>query len=189
MVTLPIAIVLILIPFATLFTNPTWRKAQLLLVGAILTPGQRTVAAALRVMDRSDHRDYARYHEVLNRAVWSPARQRVSCWCCCSSTWTGATSLAAGGVRHGGEDLYVGVDAVEDYAVVGRGFILFLRNLVPRYCRELGAGRIGPLLDGGHGLVLCGVRAGSGVELEGGSAQNDYRFVAYWAYLGRLCAS
>ena len=33
----------------------------------ILTPGQRTVAAALRVMGRN----YARYH-VLNRAVWSP---------------------------------------------------------------------------------------------------------------------
>ena len=48
MLTLPNAIVSILIPFATLFTNPTWRKAQVLLVGAILTPGQRTVAAALR---------------------------------------------------------------------------------------------------------------------------------------------
>ncbi len=72
MLTLPNAIVSLLIPFATLFTNPTWRKAQVLLVGAILTPGQRTVAAALRVMGRSDHRDYARYHEVLNRAVWSP---------------------------------------------------------------------------------------------------------------------
>ena len=71
MLTLPNAIVSILIPFATLFTNPTWRKAQVLLVGAILTPGQRTVAAALRVMGRSDQRDYARYHEVLNRAVWS----------------------------------------------------------------------------------------------------------------------
>ena len=71
MLTLPGAIVAVLVPFATLFTSPTWRKAQLLLVGAILTPGQRTVAAALRVMGRSDHRDYARYHEVLNRAVWS----------------------------------------------------------------------------------------------------------------------
>ena len=49
-----------------------WRKAQVLLVGAILTPGQRTVAAARRVMGRSDQQDYARYHEVLNRAVWSP---------------------------------------------------------------------------------------------------------------------
>ena len=71
MLTLPDVIVSILVPFATLFTYPTWRKAQVLLVGAILTPGQRTVAAALRVMGRSDQRDYARYHEVLNRAVWS----------------------------------------------------------------------------------------------------------------------
>ena len=39
MLTLPNAIVSILIPFATLFSNPTWRKAQVLLVGAILTPG------------------------------------------------------------------------------------------------------------------------------------------------------
>ena len=29
------------------------------------------MAVALRVMGRSDQRDYARYHEVLNRAVWS----------------------------------------------------------------------------------------------------------------------
>ena len=41
------------------------------MVGAILTPGQRTVASALRVMGRSRQRDYARHHEVLNRAVWS----------------------------------------------------------------------------------------------------------------------
>ena len=74
MLTLPDAIVPILIPFVTLFTYPTWRKAQVLLFGAILTPGQRTVAAALRVMGRSDHLDYARYHEVLNRAVWSPRK-------------------------------------------------------------------------------------------------------------------
>ncbi len=72
MLTLPDAILPLLVPFATLFSNPTWRKAQVLLVGAILTPGQRTVAAGLRVMGRSGHRDYARYHEVLNRAVWSP---------------------------------------------------------------------------------------------------------------------
>ena len=71
MLILPDAIVPLLLPFATLFTGPTWRKAQLLLVGAVLTPGQRTVAAALRVVGRSNHRGYARYHEVLNRAVWS----------------------------------------------------------------------------------------------------------------------
>ena len=72
MLTLPAAIVPLLSPFATLFTNPTWHKVQVLLMGAILAPGQRTVAAVLRVMGRSDQGDYARYHAVLNRAVWSP---------------------------------------------------------------------------------------------------------------------
>ncbi len=71
MLTLPIAIVAVLLPFATLFTNPIWRKAQLLMVGAILATGQRTVAAALRVMERSDQDDFACYHEALDRAVWS----------------------------------------------------------------------------------------------------------------------
>ena len=72
MLTLPDAILRVLHPFATLFRTPTWLKAQILLSGAILAPGQRTVAAARRVRGRSDHLDYARYHEVLNRAVWSP---------------------------------------------------------------------------------------------------------------------
>ena len=60
------------LPLPCYSPTQTWHKAQFLLVGAILTPGQRTVAAALRVMGRCDQRDYARYHEVLNRAVWSP---------------------------------------------------------------------------------------------------------------------
>ena len=63
MLTLPDAILPVLHPFATLFRNPTpgrgrgqaWLKAQILLAGAILAPGQRTVTAARRVMGRSDH--------------------------------------------------------------------------------------------------------------------------------------
>ena len=74
MLTLPNAIGSVLVPFATLFTSPTWRKVQLLLVGAILTPGQRTVAAALRVMGRSNDDNYARYHEVLKRYGPQPSR-------------------------------------------------------------------------------------------------------------------
>ena len=63
MLTVPDAIVPVLHPFATLFRSPTWLKAQILLVGAILPPGQRTVAAALRIMGLSDDRNYARYHQ------------------------------------------------------------------------------------------------------------------------------
>ena len=68
---LPDAIVPILSPFATVFIDPTWQKAQILLAGAVLATSQRTVAAALRLMGHSDQRDCARYHEVINRAVWS----------------------------------------------------------------------------------------------------------------------
>ena len=79
MLTLPDAILPVLHPFATLFRSPTWLKAQILLVGAILAPGQRTVAAALRVMGLSDDRNYARYHQVLNRRLsWSRAAAPAS---------------------------------------------------------------------------------------------------------------
>ena len=71
MLTLPDAIVARSLRNA--FTSPTWRKAQLLLVGAILTPGQRTVAAALRVMGRRE-RDYARSRCSIGRCG-RPARQ------------------------------------------------------------------------------------------------------------------
>ena len=91
MLTLPDAIVAVLAPFATLFSNPTWRKAQLLLVGAILTPGQRTVAAALRVMGRGGHQTMPAAMRCSTGRCGRPARRRASCWCCCSSTWMVAT--------------------------------------------------------------------------------------------------
>jgi hypothetical protein len=39
----------VVIAFAPLCSPRVWRHAQVLLVGAILAPAQRTVAAALRV--------------------------------------------------------------------------------------------------------------------------------------------
>ena len=91
MLTLPDAIGAVLIPFAALFQNRTWRKAQVLLVGAILSPGQRTVVAALRVMALSGDRNYARYHHMLNRAAGRPLTYLRSCLGCCYSTSTTAT--------------------------------------------------------------------------------------------------
>ena len=61
----------VLTPFAPLFQVQPLRKVPVLLIGAILTPGQRTVAAALRVMGLKDNMQYAKYHQVLNRAMWS----------------------------------------------------------------------------------------------------------------------
>ncbi len=68
---LPDALQKVLPPFACLFTKPTWQKAQVLLVGAVLTPRKRTVTAALRVMGLARQSDFAKYHQVLNRATWS----------------------------------------------------------------------------------------------------------------------
>ena len=48
--TLPPKMVQALIPFAPLFSKRVWQHAQVLLVGAILAPGKRTVASALRAI-------------------------------------------------------------------------------------------------------------------------------------------
>jgi hypothetical protein len=61
----------VIAPFVPLFSRRVWCHAQVLLVGAILAPGIRTVAAVLRVMGLSQIRPFQRYHRVLNRAVWS----------------------------------------------------------------------------------------------------------------------
>ena len=74
MLTLPVAIITLLEPFSVLFDARTWRKAQILLVGAVLAPGKRTVTSALRVMGLSEETGFAVYHHVLNRAVWSPLK-------------------------------------------------------------------------------------------------------------------
>lgn len=72
MLTLPTTIITLMQTFRSLFREPTWRKAQILLLGAILTTGKRTVTASLRVMGLSEATDFAKYHQVLNRAIWSP---------------------------------------------------------------------------------------------------------------------
>ena len=71
---LPETIILVFAPFAPLFSPRVWRHAQVLLLGAILTSGPRTVTAALRAMGLATERHFTSYHRVLNRATWS-ARQ------------------------------------------------------------------------------------------------------------------
>jgi hypothetical protein len=68
---LPIAIITVLRPFEWAFSERVWEWAKILLVGAILAPGIRTVTAALRVMGLSQERQFQNYHRVLNRAKWS----------------------------------------------------------------------------------------------------------------------
>ena len=72
MLTLPTVFIGLLAPFMPLFRPQTWSKAQLLLAGAVLSPGKRTITAALRVLGLSQEAGFAKYHHVLNRARWSP---------------------------------------------------------------------------------------------------------------------
>ena len=71
MPTLPPKMVQVLAPFAPLFSKRLWRNAQVLLVGAILAPGRRTVSSALRAMGLDRERRFHRYHRVLSSARWS----------------------------------------------------------------------------------------------------------------------
>ncbi len=68
---LPIEFVSFILPFASLFSKRTWYSGLVLLVGAILAPGKRTVSAVLQVMGLSQGHHFQNYHRVLNRAVWS----------------------------------------------------------------------------------------------------------------------
>ena len=71
MPTLPKEMIRVLAPFAPLFSERVWQHVQLLLAGAILAPGKRTVASALRAVGLEQERRFCRYHRVLSRAVWS----------------------------------------------------------------------------------------------------------------------
>jgi hypothetical protein len=71
MSTLPREIIRVLRPFETVFSERVWEWAKVLVVGALLVPGQRTVTAVLRVMGLSGEAQFQNYHRVLNRATWS----------------------------------------------------------------------------------------------------------------------
>jgi DDE superfamily endonuclease len=71
MLTLPAELLPLIVEFAPLFSKPVWEHAQVLLVGAILASGRRTVTACLRVMGLSQETGFVNYHRVLNRSRWS----------------------------------------------------------------------------------------------------------------------
>jgi len=71
MSSLPPEMIVLLAPFAQLFSEWVWQHAQILVVGALLAPGKRTVSNCLRVMGLALERPFTTYHRVLNRAQWS----------------------------------------------------------------------------------------------------------------------
>src|SRR5690242_13504653 len=71
MLTLPKGIIQVLRQFETVLSERVWEWAKVLVIGAILAPGERTVAAILRVMGCADDQQFQNYHRVLDRAKWS----------------------------------------------------------------------------------------------------------------------
>src|SRR4051794_5074406 len=57
--------------FAPLFDSRVWSYAELLLVGAVLAPGKRTVSSVLRIVGLGSEKHFQNYHRVLNRTRWS----------------------------------------------------------------------------------------------------------------------
>jgi hypothetical protein len=76
---MPCEFVALMVALAPLFSKPVFQHVHVLLVGAILSPGKRTVTQALRVMGKSQDAHFQHSHRVLNRAVWSSlaASQRL----------------------------------------------------------------------------------------------------------------
>jgi len=66
----PPALVSLMAAFRSFFTAPVWDHVLVLVTGAILTPGKRTVSAVLRIMGLAEAADFALYHHVLSQAHW-----------------------------------------------------------------------------------------------------------------------
>jgi hypothetical protein len=71
MLRLPARFAAVILPFAPLFRGRSWRHAEVLLVGALLAPGRRTVTSILRITGLASEPRFVNHHRVLNRAAWS----------------------------------------------------------------------------------------------------------------------
>src|SRR3712207_8281636 len=67
---LPSRFAAVILTFAPVFLQRrTWRRAELLLIGALLAPGKRTVTSLLRIAGLGRERRFTHYHPVVNRAA------------------------------------------------------------------------------------------------------------------------
>jgi hypothetical protein len=66
----PPILVTLMEAFRGFFTAPIFDHVLVLVTGAVLTPGKRTVSAVLRIMGLGQAGDFALYHHVLSQARW-----------------------------------------------------------------------------------------------------------------------
>lgn len=69
--TLPNDIIAILAPFALVFSRRVFEHVKVLVCGAVLATGKRTVTSALRAVGLSWCEQFQNYHRILNRDKWS----------------------------------------------------------------------------------------------------------------------
>ena len=58
--------------FSSAFRKDVYKKFEILLSGAILCPGSRTVCNLLRIVGLHWEKNFSKYHRFLNRDKWSP---------------------------------------------------------------------------------------------------------------------
>ena len=61
----------LIIAYSDLFSKPVFVHVRLLLAGAILAPGKRTITSVLRILGLSQQTKFHKYHRVLSQAKWS----------------------------------------------------------------------------------------------------------------------
>jgi hypothetical protein len=69
---LPPTVIRVMAVFAPVFSTPVGPPVKVLITGALLAPGRRTVTAALCMMGLSAAPHFPSDPRVLNRAEWSP---------------------------------------------------------------------------------------------------------------------
>lgn len=77
--TLPTEMIRVFAPFAPLFSERVFRHVQVLLMGAILAPGKRTVSSALKAMALDQQKNFHRYHRVLAVLCGRAGGKRAEC--------------------------------------------------------------------------------------------------------------
>jgi hypothetical protein len=71
MINYPDEFLSLIISYAGLFSKRVFAHVKLLLAGAILAPGKRTVCSLLRIVGLSKMQNFHKYHRVLSLVTWS----------------------------------------------------------------------------------------------------------------------
>jgi hypothetical protein len=69
--TFPIEFIEIIIQYQIMFSKPVFEHVKLMISGAILAPGKRTVSSVLQITGLGKEKNFHKFHRVLSHARWS----------------------------------------------------------------------------------------------------------------------